>query len=195
MAEGKLPAPHLFSFSSVTKILTFNWVHGQKSLADYSPWGRKSWTRLRDQTTTTTALQGKKKCIPVSLAAGRVMWLRSSQSTSSALLLRDTDSSQGFPSFTHQPVTDMRTREATSTALLDHKVAWKMEPGSTGTGPQYLPPDFLLCDLSKLLSCLNQFVLLFVICASPNWRRGREEEDGYSSSLSWAQLGHTQHIA
>lgn len=62
----------------------------------------------------------------------------------------------------------MRTRAATSTALLDHKVAWKMEPGSTGTGPQYLPPDFLLCDLSKLLSCLNQFVLLFVICASPD---------------------------
>ena len=128
-------------------------------------WGRKSWTWLSDQA-TTTAIQGeKKRCIPVSLAAGRVMWLHSSQSTSSALLLRDTDSSQGFPSFTHQPVTDRRTRATASTALLGHKVAWKMKPGSTDTGPQHLPPDFLLCDLSKFLSCLNQSLFCFLLYA------------------------------
>ena len=28
--------------------------HGQRSLAGYSPWGHKSWTRLSDYTTTTT---------------------------------------------------------------------------------------------------------------------------------------------
>ena len=28
--------------------------HGQGSLVGYSPWGRKSWTRLSDPTTTTT---------------------------------------------------------------------------------------------------------------------------------------------
>ena len=27
--------------------------HGQRSLADYSPWGHKSQTRLSDETTTT----------------------------------------------------------------------------------------------------------------------------------------------
>ena len=31
--------------------------HGQKSLVGYSPWGHKSQTRLRDQTTTTTWLK------------------------------------------------------------------------------------------------------------------------------------------
>ena len=29
--------------------------HGQRSLAGYSPWGHKSWTRLSDYTTTTIA--------------------------------------------------------------------------------------------------------------------------------------------
>ena len=29
-------------------------IPGQRSLVGYSPWGHKSWTRLSDQTTTTT---------------------------------------------------------------------------------------------------------------------------------------------
>ena len=28
-------------------------IHGQKSLAGYSPWSHESWTRLSDSTTTT----------------------------------------------------------------------------------------------------------------------------------------------
>ena len=34
--------------------------HGQRSLAGYTLWGRRSWTRLSDQitTTTTTTLKG-----------------------------------------------------------------------------------------------------------------------------------------
>ena len=40
-----------------------------------------------------------------------------------------------------------------------------MEPGATDTGPQHLPPDFLLCGLSKLLSCLNRSLFCFLLCA------------------------------
>ena len=31
---------------------------GQRSLASYSPWGGKSWTRLSDLTTTTNLAEG-----------------------------------------------------------------------------------------------------------------------------------------
>ena len=40
--------------------------HRKRTKADYSPWGRKSWTRLNNQTTTTTHAANLKNGLAVS---------------------------------------------------------------------------------------------------------------------------------
>ena len=81
--------------------------HGQRSLADYSPWGHKSWTRLSAQTTTTWS--------------GLPWWLRLQRI---CLLMQETQGST-----LDRPRKISWNGMATHSSILAWRIPWTEDPG------------------------------------------------------------------